>query len=356
MCLHRRNAEWNVRIPTFVLWAIFLAGCATRPIVVAVDVLKPAEVDLEGVRKLAIADFRGSGGAVVANQVTSKPLAGRHYEILERARLTRIIEELRLAQSDLVDSATAAKLGKAAGVDGLIFGEVDMYRVTDERALTPLRKSRVVGYQKQCDRKGKCYDAAVTDTYTVNAPATIRRGHVSVSFRVVKVETGQIMAAKTSSRKWEGVNIVDPHPNNETIGRSPQSINLPAGSTILEKLTEEVATEVVAVISPHRMRIEKVWVPVDEAEPALKYLNAGLPKETQEHMEGVLQRSRTLPAAFYYDSGLIYAVNGRLDDAEAMYKRAAALEQNGLFLTAISSVRQAKEDQKKLVEQQQKKP
>jgi len=35
-----------------------------------------------------------------------------------------------------------------------------------------------------------------------------------------------------------------------------------------------------------------------------------------------------------------------------MYKKAAALEMNDIFLKAISSVRQAKEDQKKLAGQQ----
>jgi len=61
---------------------------------------------------------------------------------------------------------------------------------------------------------------------------------------------------------------------------------------------------------------------------------------------------RRHPAPFYYDLGLIYEINGRLDDAEAMHKKAAALEMNDIFLKAISSVRQAKEDQKKLAEQQ----
>jgi hypothetical protein len=40
------------------------------------------------------------------------------------------------------------------------------------------------------------------------------------------------------------------------------------------------------------------------------------------------------------------------DDAEVMYKKAATLDMNDMYLKAISSVRQAKEDRKKLVEQQ----
>jgi Tfp pilus assembly protein PilF len=96
----------------------------------------------------------------------------------------------------------------------------------------------------------------------------------------------------------------------------------------------------VGTISSRQIRIEAVWLPIEGAEPALKYLNDGLPKDAQEHLEGMLQRSPTLPAAFYYDLGLVYEVNGRLDDAEAMYKRAAVLEPNELFIKAIRDVRQ----------------
>jgi len=352
-----RRIGRELTLSTLILLFNIFVGCATRPVIVKVDVMKPAEVDLGTVRKLAIAEFQGPGGAAVSNRMTTKLLAAHHYGILERARLARVIDELALSQSGVLDAATAAKIGKAAGVDGLIFGEVDTYHVADERTVTPLRKTRVVGYDRQCDRKGRCYDIPISEEYSINAPTTVRRGHVSVSFRVVGIESGQVLAAKTASREWEGVNIVDPRPGNDAIVASPpKSISLPAQSTILEQLADEVAAEMVGVISPHQRQVQAVWLPTDGTEPALKYLNAGLPKEAQEHLEGMLQRTKSLPAPFYYDLGLVYEVNGQLDDAEAMYKKAAALDLNEMYLKAISLVRQAKEDQKKLVEQQRSKP
>lgn len=71
-----------------------------------------------------------------------------------------------------------------------------------------------------------------------------------------------------------------------------------------------------------------------------------------EHLESVRLKSDSHSAPFYYDLGLLYEINGRLDDAETMYKKATALEMNDVFLKAIGSVRQAKEDQRKLREQQ----
>lgn len=348
-----------------VFCLLLLWGCAARPIMLSVDVMKPAEVDLRAVRKLAITDFGGQGGSTISNKVVARLVEGRRFEILERARLTRILEELALSQSGVVDAGTAATVGKAAGVDALIFGEVETYQVEDERGVTPLRKSRVVGYDTQCDRKGRCYQVPVEEDYTINAPTTIRRGHVSASMRVVDVASGQILTSKAESTRWEGVNILDPEPGRgPTIGGAmalalmgqavpqAQSINLPAKSAILEQLSDAVVAKLVGVISPHRVQVQTVWLPVDGTEPALKYLNAGLAKEALEHLEGRLPLAQSYPAPFYYDLGLLYEVNGRLDDAEAMYKKAAALEMNDIFLKAISSVRQAKEDQKKLAEQQ----
>lgn len=71
------------------------------------------------------------------------------------------------------------------------------------------------------------------------------------------------------------------------------------------------------------------------------------------HLEGIHPQSPQPSVPFCYDLGLLYEINGRLDDAEVMYKKAAALEMNDIFLKVISSVGQAKEDQKKLAEQQQ---
>jgi len=336
--------------------AALTAGCAPSPVVVNMAVVRPAEVDLGSVRRLAVADFQGAGGSAVSNKLVTKLVAGRRFDILERAQLARVLDELALSLSGIVDATTAAKVGKAAGVNALIFGQADIYQVVDEWAVTPLQKSRVVAYQTQCDRKGRCFNVPVTQSYTVNAPTTLRRGHVTASFRVVGVETGQILAAKTASRRWEGVNIVDPDPSSPMAfgGGIPmaQSMVLPPQSAILEQLTEEVAVEIVGLISPHSVQVSRVWLPVEGTEPAYKYLNAGLPKEAQEHLEGMLQRSKSVPAAVYYDLGVVYEVNGRLDDAEEMYRKAASVEIDDIYLKAISSVRQAKEERKKLQEQE----
>lgn len=52
------------------------------------------------------------------------------------------------------------------------------------------------------------------------------------------------------------------------------------------------------------------------------------------------------------DRSLLYEINGHMDDAEAMYKKAITLDMNDVLLKAVSAVCRAKQERKKLREQQ----
>ena len=77
MLLPQRGIDWQGTFLPLLAWAVFTAGCAARPTIVTVVVMKPAEVDLGAVRKIAIADFQGPGGSAVSNNLITKLLAGR---------------------------------------------------------------------------------------------------------------------------------------------------------------------------------------------------------------------------------------------------------------------------------------
>jgi tetratricopeptide (TPR) repeat protein len=285
-----------------------------------------------------------------------------HFDVLERGRLDQVAQELGLAQSGMLDERNAAKIGRMAGLQALIVGDVGLFRVEDERTRTPLPKTKIVGYQTRYDKKGKAYDVAITQDYTVYAPTVIRRGQITVAFRVVDVETARVVAAKNANARWEGVNIVDPEPHNTPIFPShglEKSGPLPAVSAIIEQLAESVALEMAAQIAPHVVQEQRVWKVTEKGEAAFRYLNAGLPGEAQVNLKTILDRletdprqAKTIPSALYYDLGLLYEMNGQLGQAEQMYKQATALEMDETYLRALSHVRQAMEDRRALIEQQ----
>jgi len=89
-----------------------------------------------GLRRIAVLDLvdapgadAGHSGRVVAGVLSSAALNVKCWSVVERQELSRIIEEQDLQNTDLVDPATAVRVGRIAGADGIIIGEVAQYRI-----------------------------------------------------------------------------------------------------------------------------------------------------------------------------------------------------------------------------------
>lgn len=63
------------------------------------------------------------GGQVAERMVTSL-VEYQRFQVNERLQMDKVLKELKFGLTDLVDPATAAKLGKQAGVDCLVMGSV----------------------------------------------------------------------------------------------------------------------------------------------------------------------------------------------------------------------------------------
>ncbi len=142
------------RVCVGVLGAFFLF-CSTQS-TIWVDRIKPATVYMPGVRKIAIVDFKGpeQSGSHIASLLQSKLMETQYYEILERDRLARILEEQKLSMTGIMTEATASKIGKLLGVDALVFGEVPMYQVEpDEIGSEKVEKKEGTGKYEWVEEK-----------------------------------------------------------------------------------------------------------------------------------------------------------------------------------------------------------
>lgn len=350
--------------PAFIIVIItlFFHACGPTIHTMNINTLRPAVVDLSNVKKVAVMGFDGQGGDAVANKVTARLVESGRFEVFERAQVVKILNEHEMWMTSLVDEKSAAKIGKMLGAEALIFGTVDTYKVSDERATVQLPKIREKGfhYETKEDRKGNKKTEKVIDYdwYKVNASVLTRRGNVSITFKVVNAESGQIMAAKNLSKKWEGINIVDSDPKHDDVYPTPKekSIMLPDSATILNQLLDQIAPELVNQIVPHSVAEKRPWLTVDEqTETARKFMSTGQYKDAIEilgphltMLEAKLDKNRDKLHAAYYDIGLLYEVSGEFDKAEAFYKKAIALKGDEVYIQALASARGAKEDQKKL--------
>lgn len=120
---------FNARIAfVFACTLTALSGCA-EPFTGVMDTQR-----LSQVQRMAVVSFTdgpgvgavNSGNAVVGFLIDRLAQSGR-FKLIERAQIRRILEEQDLQASDLIDPATAARIGKIAGVDAIVTGSVNQY-------------------------------------------------------------------------------------------------------------------------------------------------------------------------------------------------------------------------------------
>jgi curli biogenesis system outer membrane secretion channel CsgG len=93
--------------------------------------------------RLAVLDFREGAGVAgglrggigrwVANQLASQIMETGRFDLYERANIDQVLQQLRIDASGAVDDSTAAQIGKLAGVNYLVFGDVEQATVTREK-------------------------------------------------------------------------------------------------------------------------------------------------------------------------------------------------------------------------------
>lgn len=94
-----------------------LAACVSPQVAVN------RNADFSAVKRVAVLSFSGSNGDLAADLLTQSLLM-RGADVIERQKLSAVIQEHSLSASSYFDQATAKQLGKILGVDALFVGTV----------------------------------------------------------------------------------------------------------------------------------------------------------------------------------------------------------------------------------------
>ncbi len=135
-----------------------LQGCASPK--VPVRMLMPAKYsEPTNYKRVAVLPFKGPHGEEVAGKLEARLVKIRvkeegkpWFDVYERERLKEALRELRLGRSGLVDPASAAKIGRFIGVQGIYMGRINEYDV-DYNHYKATRS-----YCAEKNKKGKCLD------------------------------------------------------------------------------------------------------------------------------------------------------------------------------------------------------
>jgi tetratricopeptide (TPR) repeat protein len=195
MSTHRRlrRTVWALS-----LLAVFLAtGCATK---ISVNMLKPAQHHQASLTKaVAVLPFSGQQGSEFAAElegilgeisIDGKP----YFTLVDRAAIDKTVSEQQLSQSGLIDSRTAASIGRMVGAQGIYTGAVTLAAATDSPYTE--RRSECVQRQIKRDDKGKQYEGACIRYRYYNVNCTKRFAQFATSPKLIEVATGKIIYSK----------------------------------------------------------------------------------------------------------------------------------------------------------------
>lgn len=325
--------------------AFQLTGCGAP--VARFQTLRPAELDVRGIERVAVADFDGipQSGRMVAAKLTEGIVSNGHFQMFEREKLESILTERKFSQSEHVDPATANKL-KLAGVDGLIFGIVDVYSVDDQTGITKVETTVKTGEYEtvvEKDRNGKTREVQkeIVKKVLVDRGHVIRKGTMGVTFRMANVNTGQIVAVKAetvhfSQQAWDD-----------------ETEKLPAKEMILESLSQQVAHRFLSQIQPQYVVRTAQFEKNEAAETAvaIKYAQAGLWDEAATTFRSVTVAGPAVSSA-HYNLGIAYDALGQYDVAAASIQRAIRLEPKDKYIQVLAQVQRNSRDAARLREQE----
>jgi curli biogenesis system outer membrane secretion channel CsgG len=164
-----------------VLVASLLSGCYSTEIRKEEEAVQPGwhssrtPLPLAQRKKVAVLEFEdqtdyghGRVGRSAASVLTTYLDRSQQFALYERDRMNRILEEQQIAAGAKVDSATAAAVGKKAGVDLVVIGTVSSFGYRTRRSQVMLFSSSVT-----------------------------REAEATVDVRLVEVATGRIIASES---------------------------------------------------------------------------------------------------------------------------------------------------------------
>ncbi|NQV37487.1 MAG: hypothetical protein HQ509_05705 [Candidatus Marinimicrobia bacterium] len=371
----------NIKNNLLIVLVVILNGCSTY---VNVKVLKPAKFNLSDTKKVAIMDFDYVGswtfdvdpepetfteiakealkstfgldkekqepphptkafpGTDVSAKFRTKLVNNGHFTVIEREELEKVLDEQSLSMTGLVDDIDAAYIGKLLGVDAIILGS-GSYSVTDNGGWYE---------QKYKDKDGKKHTSY---TYKV-----FRLIDVVINYKVVSVETGQILAsAENSSANYDESKIFFPYDDfSEEETKEDARANVPDWKPIVNKLTNKVISKSIKQIAPYYKKEDREIKTgsTGAMKAGLKYAERKLWDDAKESWELVLEDNSTngqkdhVPAM--YNVAIYYEIHGDLDKAEELFDKCFKLSGKSEYLDARARIQKRKKELIKLEEQQ----
>jgi len=220
------------------------------------------------IKKIALMDFTSPSASQDAGRIVTDNLlsyltrnSSGDIKILARDVLGTLLKEIELGQAGLYDIESAKKGGKLKGTDVFIFGSVLHYNVEKNVDEGQKMVNAVIGTKtvpNPAFQEWQSRNSNPSDQERQNAPpqtikeeireivkykvATHKKtANVSVSFRVIDVEEGEVIITKTLKKKLE---VMDTYSEGVEFAQIPfKELKLASDTELLEQVVESIIAE-----------------------------------------------------------------------------------------------------------------
>jgi tetratricopeptide (TPR) repeat protein len=244
--------------------------------------------------------------------------------------------EQKLQSSELMNEATATKVGKLIGAQAVINGEIASASASSGSYTE--NREKCLKYTKQ--------GCAQYRYYTVTCKTV--QAQVSANINIVNVETGSIIYGDTINKEYNGDSCKN---------------NILSEGQALNRLTSAIANEFVYKLTPHYVyfnvalidKIELKDVTKEQEktfEISLAYIKAGRMDKSEELLKGLLDQVDGKSYVVAYAYGVVNEAQGKFDEAKKIYALADGLtvepvDEINLAVTRIDNMIAKREEAKK---------
>lgn len=172
---------------------IAVSGCATK---VKINMLEPAKYhEAALIRTVSVMPLSGTEGEQFAGElegvIGSIRIKGeKFFTLVDRRSLNNVLSEMKLMQSGLTDQATAVRVGKIIGAQGIYTGTVTASTWNDSRYTS--QRQECVRRQIKYDEKGNAREGNCIRWRTYDVPCVKRTASFAFTPKLVEVETGRV--------------------------------------------------------------------------------------------------------------------------------------------------------------------
>ncbi len=306
-------------VPIITVTFVLLFGCATTYLKVPVQ--KPANINLAGIKKIAIGEITGNGAGDFSDELTAKLFESDRFDVLDRQHFNDILQEHKLTYSGLMDDSTTAEIGKLLGSAALIFGRVSNYDYNEETT-----------YDTYNDKEGRSHRS-----YTRKGTAS-----VSISLQITDLRTGKIIAVrKLNQNVEEKTRATDKTP----AGIDKNHVLADARNRILKTFMRDIAPYTVT---------EKVKLLSDKNVPLLEQgINMIKVGEWEQGIEYFVKAEKEAPinSKVFFNLGVAYTMTSQFDQAISSFEKAYSLEPKQDYAKELAHCKALQKDHEKLQKQ-----